>query len=324
MNLDPIKQAVRRAAALCTTVQKNHLVANEKAGAEPVTIADYGSQALVGEVIAREFPFDAVLAEESGAQFLEVVDAAQRAEIVSLISQTLGREVSEADVVGWLDYGKTATADRIWVIDPIDGTKGFLALRHYAVAVGILEGGKPVGAVMGCPAYPGYDGGALVWTWGGEVWIEPIAGGEPKRVEASKISDPTEIRIMESVEKTHGAFDRMAKVREYAGLLDSPFERIDSMEKYARIAAGDGELYLRLPRTGSGRPHASWDHAAGAALVLAGGGSVTDIDGTPLDFSKGRNLPNQGMLISNGVIHERVLSAVKQLLAEEEAALNKA
>jgi len=319
MNLEPIKQAVRLAATLCTTVQQNHLVANEKAGAEPVTIADYGSQALIGEVISREFPADAVLAEESGAQFLEVVDAAQRGEIIALIGQTLGKTVSESDVVEWLDYGKTATANRIWVIDPIDGTKGFLALRHYAIAVGILEDGLPVGAVMGCPAYPGYDGGALVWTWGGEVWIEAMTGGEAKRVEASKLADPTHIRIMESVEKTHGAFDRMAKVREYAGLLDSPFERIDSMEKYARIAAGDGELYLRLPRTGSGRPHASWDHAAGAALVLAGGGSATDIDGTPLDFSKGRNLPNQGMLISNGVIHERVLAAVQQLLAEEAA-----
>ncbi len=321
MNLEPIKQAVRQAAALCTLVQQNHLIANEKTGAEPVTIADYGSQALIGEVIAREFPSDAVLAEESGAQFLEVVDSAQRGEIVTLIGQTLGRAVTQAEVVDWLDYGKTATADRIWVIDPIDGTKGFLALRHYAVAVGILENGLPVGGVMGCPAYPGYEGGALVWTWGGEVWIEPIAGGPAQRVEASKWANPENIRIMESVEKTHGAFDRMAKVREYAGLIDSPFERIDSMEKYARIAAGDGELYLRLPRTGSGRPHASWDHAAGVALVLAGGGSVTDIDGTPLDFSKGRDLPNQGMLVSNGVIHERVLAAVQQLLAEEEAAL---
>lgn len=322
MNLEPIKQAVRRAVALCVTVQQHHLVANEKVGAEPVTIADYGSQALICEAISREFPNDAVLAEESGAQFVEVVDAAQRGEIVGLIAVTLGHTVTEDDVVGWLDYGKGAASNRTWVIDPIDGTKGFLGLRHYAVAVGIVEDGQPVGGVMGCPAYPGYEGGALLWTWGGEVWIEPISGGEAKQVRASVLADPTHIRIMESVEKSHAAFDRMAKVREYAGMVDSPFERIDSMEKYARIAAGDGELYLRLPRTGSGRPHAAWDHAAGVALVLAGGGRATDVDGSPLDFSKGRNLPNQGMVVSNGVIHDRVLAAVQQLLEEEEAALS--
>jgi 3'(2'), 5'-bisphosphate nucleotidase len=320
VNLEPIKQAVRHAAALCRTVQQHHLVANEKTGAEPVTIADYGSQALIGEAISRAFPADAVLAEESGAQFLEVVDVAQRAEITRLIGQTLGREVSEQDVVGWLDYGKTASARRTWVIDPIDGTKGFLAMRHYAVAVGILEEGQPVGGVMGCPGYPGYEGGALLWTWAGEVWIEPMAGGSPTRVRASTVSDPAQVRILESVDKSHGAFDRMAKVREYAGLVESPFERIDSMEKYARIAAGDGEFYLRLPRTGSGRPHAAWDHAAGVALVLAGGGRVSDVDGSPLDFTRGRNLPNHGMIVTNGVIHERVLAAVQQLLADEEAA----
>jgi 3'(2'), 5'-bisphosphate nucleotidase len=321
MNLAPIKAAVRRAVALCRTVQQHHLVANQKPG-EPVTIADYGSQALIVEAIRQYFPADAVLAEESGTQFLEVVDAAQRAEIVGLLGESLGHPVTEGDVVSWLDYGKGVAARRTWVIDPIDGTKGFLALRHYAIAVGIVEDGQPVGGVMGCPGYPGYAGGALLWAWAGEVWIEPVEGGEAVRVQASTTTDPAHIRILESVDKSHGAFDRMAKVREYAGLLESPFDRIDSMEKYARIAAGDGELYLRLPRTGSGRPHAAWDHAAGVALVLAGGGQATDVDGSPLDFSKGRNLPNQGMIVSNGAIHPRVLAAVRQLLAAEEAELS--
>jgi 3'(2'), 5'-bisphosphate nucleotidase len=95
-------------------------------------------------------------------------------------------------------------------------------------------------------------------------------------------------------------------------------ERVDSQEKYARIAAGDGELYLRLPRVNSTRGHSTWDHAAGAALLYAAGGTVTDIDGTPLDFTTGRELSNnQGMIVSNGRFHDKILDAVRIVLDEE-------
>jgi 3'(2'), 5'-bisphosphate nucleotidase len=60
-----------------------------------------------------------------------------------------------------------------------------------------------------------------------------------------------------------------------------------------------------------------WDHAPGVALVLAAGGMVTDVDGSMLDFSQGRTLPNRGMLVSNGTVHERLIQAVAELLEEE-------
>ena len=91
---------------------------------------------------------------------------------------------------------------------------------------------------------------------------------------------------------------------------------IDSMEKYARIAAGDAELYLRLPRMGSTRPFMIWDHCAGTAIVEAAGGKVTDVDGSPLDYSGGKTLNNQGIVVSNGAVHERVIAAVQKILAE--------
>jgi 3'(2'), 5'-bisphosphate nucleotidase len=93
-------------------------------------------------------------------------------------------------------------------------------------------------------------------------------------------------------------------------------QHLDSMEKYARIAAGDAELYLRLPRLNSTRPFMTWDHAAGTALVEAAGGVVSDVDGSPLDFSHGRTLANQGIIVSNGHIHARVIQAVQKVLAE--------
>lgn len=318
MNLEPIFTAVRQAAILTREVQRHHIIESQKTGQEPVTIADYGSQAIICEALSRAFPHDAVMAEESGTQFMMLVEPEQRKQITQLISFVLGRSVDEEDVVNWLDFNKNIQAERTWVIDPIDGTKGFLALRHYVIAVGILEGKNVTGGIMGAPAYPGYDKGALLHAINGEAFIQAMHDGTPSRIKSSDHTDPSQVRVLESVEKSHASHDRMARVRELAGLLDSPFERIDSQEKYGRIAAGDAELYLRLPRINSTRPHSTWDHAPGAALVMAAGGMVTDIDGSPLDFSTGVALTNnQGMIVSNGRIHEQVLKAVQQVLKEE-------
>jgi 3'(2'), 5'-bisphosphate nucleotidase len=142
-------------------------------------------------------------------------------------------------------------------------------------------------------------------------------GGAVKRIHASEHTEPDSLRILESVEKSHASHERAEKVRLAAGFTGAALERLDSMEKYARIAAGDADLYLRLPRQFSSRPFLIWDHAAGTVLVQAAGGMVTDVDGSPLDWSQGRALPNKGIIVSNGRIHERVLAAVGNLLDEE-------
>ena len=145
---------------------------------------------------------------------------------------------------------------------------------------------------------------------------QPLNGGEVKRIHASTKTEAASLRALESVEKSHANHDRMQLVREAAGFGAAELIHIDSMEKYARIAAGDAELYLRLPRLGSTRPFMIWDHCAGTAIVEAAGGKVTDVDGSPLDYSSGKTLNNQGIIVSNGAVHERVIAAVQKVLAE--------
>jgi 3'(2'), 5'-bisphosphate nucleotidase len=106
----------------------------------------------------------------------------------------------------------------------------------------------------------------------------------------------------------------MAQVRELAGYGAAQIKRIDSQEKYAQVAAGDADMYLRLPRISSTRPHSSWDHAAGVALVQAAGAIASDVDGSPLDFSHGRTLAaNKGMIVANPKIHQRLVEAAMQV-----------
>ncbi|MEZ4667991.1 MAG: inositol monophosphatase family protein [Anaerolineae bacterium] len=318
IDYQPIFKAVRQAVALCKRVQEQFLVTSDKGGHEPVTIADYGAQAILSRAISLAFPDDAIIAEESGAQFIELVSDKGRTEITRMLEDTLGVWVKQSDVVKWLDYGRNRAAERTWVIDPIDGTKGFIALRNYVVAVGVMERGKPVGGVIGAPAFPTREQeGALFHAKSGVAYMESLLDGPVKRIRASTRTEPRSLRALESVEKSHANHERMQRVRELAGYSEASLVHIDSMEKYCRIAAGTAELYLRLPRLNSTRPFMVWDHCAGTAIVQAAGGRVTDIDGSPLDFSKGITLPNKGIIVSNARIHDKVITAIQQVLKEE-------
>ena len=313
-----ILAAVRDAAKLCRLAQEHFLSANTKSAgdhSEPVTIADYGSQAIICRALQQHYPDDAVVAEESGEQFTQLVSAEQRAQILRLLSQVLRQEVSEADLVAWLDFGADRSAARTWVIDPIDGTKGFLAQRHYAIACGLLLEGQVTEGIVAAPGY-NHGEGALFYTRAGSTYRAPLAAGDGTRVTVSSRSRAADIIAVQSYERAHASKSRMARARELAGLNNIRILELDSMEKYALVACGDADLYLRLPRASSDYAHKIWDHVAGVALVQSAGGTVTDLDGTPLDFSQGEALPNPGMIISNGAHHGRVVEAVQRAMAE--------
>jgi 3'(2'), 5'-bisphosphate nucleotidase len=326
MNLDPIIEAVRQALALCRDVQMTSLrsvdkFSNDKQDTEPVTLADYGSQAIIGRTLQQHFPDDAVLSEEAGSQFLELTTEAQKAEIINYLTHILDVNVNQTEIVKWLDFGSNVTTERTWIIDPIDGTKGFINLRHYAVGVGIVENGQATGAIMGTPVYDDDPNdsnlGALFYIKDGKAYRQRLDSDTAQEIHVSERT--TDARVVQSFEKKHASKSRMAKVREKAGLSDAHVEELDSMVKYAMVASGDADVYMRLPNLDNTRPHMVWDHAPGVALVIAAGGKVTDVDGSPLDFSQGRTLPNRGMLVSNGKFHDRLVAATLELLEEEAA-----
>ena len=316
--MEAIRNAVRQAAELCRLVQESFLVENTKTAGdhtEPVTIADYGSQAIICRALQTNYPDDAVVSEESGEQFMQLVAAEQRAQVLKLLAQVLGEAVSETALVNWLDFGAGKSARRTWVIDPIDGTKGFIAGRHYAIACGLLLDGQVAEGMVAAPGYAG-RAGALFYTRDGAAWREPLAGGDGCMISVSQRHEPRDFVAVQSFARAHASKSRMSRARENAGLGAAQILELDSMEKYALVACGDADLYLRLPRAGSGYAHKIWDHAAGVALVQQAGGMATDLDGSALDFSRGDTLPNPGMVISNGQLHERVVEAVQRVMSE--------
>jgi 3'(2'), 5'-bisphosphate nucleotidase len=138
-----------------------------------------------------------------------------------------------------------------------------------------------------------------------------LSGGKTYRIAVSPPPKRFEsLRVIESSENSHADHDSLLRIITTAGITSPSLERIDGQDKYAMVACGDADLYLRLPREAKPR-HKIWDHLAGTALVQAAGGVVTDLDGSPLDFSVGPILErNRGMVVSNGHVHEKVLDAL--------------
>lgn len=313
-------EAVRQAAGLAQQIQAEMVTpALTKDDKSPVTIADYSAQAVVSGLLAARFPQDALIAEESAQALRSPENADSLDQVVRYVSRVMPGADAEL-VCRWMDRGASAPAARCWVLDPIDGTKGFLRGDQYVTALALLETGLVRLGVLGCPnlaegrrADFSGQGSLVIAQRGRGTWAAPLRGeGGFSQLTVSATAEPAQARILRSFEDSHtnaGQIDRVA------GLLNARAEpvRLDSQAKYALLAAGQGELSLRM--LSPDRPNYRekvWDQAAGLIIVEEAGGKITDLDGKPLDFSHGRSLAgNRGVLASNGLLHHAALRAVK-------------
>jgi myo-inositol-1(or 4)-monophosphatase len=181
---------------------------------------------------------------------------------------------------GWLSEEHVDTADRlrcdrVWVVDPIDGTREYLqGLPEYAISVGLVVEGRPVLGVVYNPATD-------------EMFAEVCEGA----AERPSLARP-------------GAFDVLI------GRGEERHDQVAPLPREARIR-GVGSVAYRLALVAAGRGDAAitaygrneWDVAAGAALCMAAGLRVTDILGSPLRF----NQPEpevRGLLVANTALHD--------------------
>ncbi len=304
--------AARQAAKLCRAVSQalgNGVI--EKDDRSPVTVADFGSQALINRALAHAFGNDPIIAEEDAGTLRQNPELLNR--IVEHVRE-IEPEATAEKVCDWIDRGGQRTyTDRFWTLDPIDGTKGFLRGDQYAVALALIEKGRPVVAVLACPNLPAPGGttGALFTAVRGAGTHMHLMDQDtpPVALRVRTTSDPSQTRFCESVESGHTKHDASSAVAARLGITTEPF-RIDSQCKYAAVARGDADIYLRLP-TKPGYVERIWDHAAGVLVVEEAGGKVTDLTGAPLDFSRGAGLENnRGVIVTNGPLHEQVLAAL--------------
>lgn len=322
--------AGRWAAAACRSVRAaSDPAALDKKDKSPVTVADFAAQALVCRALAEAFPDDPVVGEEDAAALRSGEQSQFAGRVVEAVNAA-GRQfglpdASAEEVFGWIDRGgaaggfETGGADsgaRFWTVDPIDGTKGFLRGGQYAVAVALIERGVPTVGVLACPNLPlGEETGALFAAESGAgATVRGLGeGAAATPVRTSATADPAAARLCESVESAHTAHGAAADIASKLNLTAEPL-RLDSQAKYAEVARGGADVYLRLP-TRPGYVERIWDHAAGVAVIEEAGGRVTDVTGAPLDFTRGRGLENnRGVVATNGPLHDAVLAATAAVL----------
>ncbi len=305
--------AVSQAAKLCEAVGDEARSASiEKSDKSPVTIADFGSQALVQRTLSQVFPDACMISEEDAGVLKEEKNAPLLKRLVDHVNRVVPN-TDTAEVLRTIDWGKAEkNPDYFWTLDPIDGTKGFLRGDQYAIALCLVVGGELKVAALGCPRLDntGRDRkskGAVFGAVAGQGAFELI-GGEKVQVKVSAVSKNADIRMTESVEAAHSSHSDSARIAKYLGITAAPF-RIDSQCKYAAVARGDGDAYLRIPRNAEYQEKI-WDHAGGALVVAEAGGKITDIKGRPLDFHQGSTLKNNlGVIVTNGKIHDAILDA---------------
>jgi 3'(2'), 5'-bisphosphate nucleotidase len=316
-------RAVEKASRLCRAVQA-HLVSDEsmsKKDKSPVTVADFGAQAVVTHVLRGEFPDVPMVGEEDAAELREPANATLCDKVVANVNG-IEPDLGADEILDLIDFGTYAggPTGRHWTLDPIDGTKGFLRLDQYAVALALIEDGEVVLGVLGCPNLPrdaadpdGEKGCLFVAVKGEGASMRGIDEPSESRVRVTDIRDPADASFCESVEAAHSSQSDAARVAELLGIHTPPY-RIDSQCKYAAVGRGDASIYLRLP-TKKGYEEKIWDHAAGVIVIREAGGCVTDTRGDELDFSLGRTLrDNLGVVVTNGHLHDRVVLAVREVL----------
>ena len=308
--------AVFRAAQLCQQVQIDMVKTDavEKADRSPVTVADFGSQALICQAIAEAFPDDVIVAEEDSHALQETPQLMQR--VTGYVDRFAAAIPSTQTVCNWIDLGNGEVGERFWTLDPIDGTKGFVRGDQYAIALALIVNGEVKLGLLGCPNLPqklddpqAQRGCLFVAERDKGTQMLSLDGQDSERIHISEATH----RFAESVESTHSDLDTHTQIAQQVGIIDPPI-RMDGQGKYGVLARGEASVYIRLPNPATpDYRECIWDHAAGMIVVEEAGGVVTDVNGRALDFSQGRRMiTNRGILATNGELHPQLLECIRR------------
>ncbi len=228
-----------------------------KPGDEPVTVADKRASDLIVHGLAARFPSDPVISEE--AQFTGLAPA------------------------------------RMWLVDPIDGTKDFIrGSDGFSVMIGLVEAGRPVLGVVHQPAIP-----RTFWATPDGAFVD----GTPLAV--SQVASAGDARLVASASHRTPDIDR---VKQTLGIADE--QNVGSVGvKLALIAMGVRDLYVNPTAKTK-----AWDSCAPEAILTRAGGRLTDLFGAPVDYT--RELRQvRGLVASNGHVHDEVVAKLAPLFA---------
>ena len=317
--LAAISQVITVASMIQTNQSRDTQLAKEDRS--PVTVADFAVQALVCYMLNQYFPDLPIVAEESSAKLSKPENRDMLNQVIEYCTPYCNSRdnLTFESLSGLIDRGQSQPGEYFWTLDPIDGTKGFLRGEQYAIALALIRSGRVEIGVLGCPnlqinCRSRTKGFIFYAVRGHGTYMVVSDGHNPQKLKVSKLSDPTRIVWAQSYESAHSHSTLQSTIARELSIKKEPI-RMDSQAKYALVASGAAELYLRIPNPKTpDYKEKIWDHAAGVLLVEEAGGVVTDIQGKELDFSQGKLLNNNnGVLVTTPNFQERLLTAISRL-----------
>lgn len=238
---------------------------------DPVTTADEEANRLICDQLSRRFPTIPIVAEES--------DPAS--------------------------YGDYTNAERVWFVDPIDGTKEFIAKTgEFVVMIGLAERGEATAGIVYAPVQQT----AWLGSKGGGAHV--VRGDEVHRIAVSATSALEQSTLLASHPKDDADGERVARA-----LGVGKVQSVGSAGlKGAMVAEGSADLYVSPGRAGK-----RWDACAIDALLGAAGGTLTDTYGHRLDYRR-RDLSNDaGLLATNARLLPSIVEQLSRVRAQYEA-----
>jgi 3'(2'), 5'-bisphosphate nucleotidase len=239
------RRAARDAAVAIMRIVCTEFEVVRKADESPVTLADTEAEQIIVNLLKAAAPDIPIVAEEHAAAH------------------------------GLPEF----VAPRFWLVDPLDGTRGFVDLRdEYSVNIGLVENGRTVLGVIGVPNK------GLIYTGAGSgTATRQSEGGKPEPITARR----PPVRPVVVTSRLHGPSRRIAAfMQTVPGSEQKP---IGSAFKFCLLAEGSADFYPRYGNT------SEWDTAAGHAILEAAGGSVVTLEGAPFRYGK-PNYLNSGFI----------------------------
>jgi 3'(2'), 5'-bisphosphate nucleotidase len=238
--MEPLTELVMRAGEAILALNRADVSIERKRDGSPVTQADLAADRIIAEGLARLVPEVAVVSEER------------------------------------VGLAKPPYIGSYFLVDPLDGTKEFLAGRdEFTVNLALVTNNAPLMGIIGAPAL------GLIWRGMVRRGAERLTTGakttaEPIRTRSfAKSGEPW----IAAVSRSHGDSRTDAFIAARPGAIR---KALGSAVKFGRVAEGQADIYPRLA------PTSEWDVAAGHAIVTAAGGTITDAQGDPVLFGTGR------------------------------------
>ena len=290
---------VKKASKITEWFKSHGFQSYKKKDKSPVTLADFASQIFILSQLKENFYADQIFAEEESSLFSKNIE-------VLIKKCFIDNNLKPNEELSSLLNYRGSQSKRQWIIDPIDGTKGYLRGLSYAVGIGLMENSEPKMCAIGVPNYRNEELAIFVAEKGkgaqasyGDKEFSPIHVSHENSLSSSV--------MCQSLHHNKQWINELAEMIEAKKVIS-----MDGMGKFCMVADGSADLYVREMNLDYSF---SWDYMPGDLLVREAGGIITDLNYKSLTFKEDKcKWTAQGLIASNGILHDEIISNIKKLI----------